>query len=144
MNMKLHQINYIYDKEECSYVRLSTKEEIIFPYYSYRIIELCCMKYATTIKGRIDFAKRILKGARKIPILVRDKDCLLFFPVYGTRKKDIWVNYNSIKKIKENEKGSKILFYNDEILCLDVHITTLRKQMRRCKTIVTYMDKNIV
>lgn len=144
MNHKIGQINYLCDEEEYTYAKLDTKEEVRLPYYSYRMIKLYCLRYACPIQARLQYAKHVLKASKKIPILVRDKDHMIFFPIYGHPKKDIWINYEKIDKIKENKFGSEIHFQNKEVLYLDIHITTLRKQLRRCKTILSYMNENIV
>ncbi len=47
---------------------------------AYKVMDDNCKYYGSSYKGRLESAKNILECSYKIPIIVEESECIIFFP----------------------------------------------------------------
>ena len=97
-----------------------------------------CTAYGSTMRGRFD-AVRTLTGIRtKLPLLVREQDMLLFFPVRSiySEGENFWINDNLIAAVlPEHRSAVHLLFMNGFQLTVPCDIRIIRRQQEICRRI---------
>ena len=111
---------------------------------AYSIMDESCKYYGSSYDGRMKAAKKILDCKYKLPILVEESSCLIFFPIKSTVCSDCtWINLNSVKKIEKVNNFSKITFINDKEILVDVSKMSLDNQIYRSSRYESIMLKRI-
>ena len=101
--MKKYEINKetfaVVGKEDEKTRIIEKNEEYLIDSGAYQIMDESCCYYGSSYYGRLKAAKKMLNCSYKIPILVEESSCLIFFPIKSSLLKDCcWINLNSIKK----------------------------------------------
>lgn len=74
----------MYDNDKTVINELST--ELIIPGNNLKdILENSCEYYGSSLQGRIIGARNLIKSRYKIPIMVSEKNNILFFPLSGKK-----------------------------------------------------------
>ncbi len=92
------------------------------------ILNESCIRYGSSLNGRIKGSKYALKSKYKLPIIISEKEKLLFFSVKEMGK-EIWFNFDMIKEVKRVEKGVNIIFKNGFIKEMNVSYTVFNNQV---------------
>ena len=71
------------------------------------ILNYSCICYGSSLNGRIRGSKWALKSKYKLPIVISEKEKLLFFPV-----NEMWINFAMIEDVKRKNDGVEVLFKN--------------------------------
>lgn len=89
---------------------------------SLNIIDESCKFYGSSLKGRAEGTNYLIGIRYKCPILVSEKDLLIFFPTTSAKKSDCsWINYNEIMAYQSiNDDCVQIFFKNGKKLDLVV------------------------
>lgn len=123
---------------------LEKEEEYVINNDAYNIMDESCQYYGSSYKGRLKAAKNILECSYKLPILVEESSCLIFFPIKSSLLDDCcWINLNSIKKVEKHEKGSKIIFKNDKELITNTSKLSIDNQIYRSIKLESVIKKRI-
>lgn len=107
-----------------------------------RFLLKVCKRYGSTYEARKQSVLLCIKGKQKLPLLLSERYRIIFFPIFGTNgKENIWIQYAKVEKIKdEKEKGCRVVFCGNEEILLPIGIRSLRKQMKRCKTLYQFLE----
>ena len=123
---------------------LEKEEEYVINNDAYNIMDESYQYYGSSYKGRLKAAKNILECSYKLPILVEESSCLIFFPIKSSLLDDCcWINLNSIKKVEKHEKGSKIIFKNDKELITNTSKLSIDNQIYRSIKLESVIKKRI-
>lgn len=97
------------------------------------ILNQSCIYYGSSFKGRIEGAKNLINGKYKLPIIISEKNNILFFPIKGIKNKEIiWINFNSIKSFKKAKDFVEVTFNNGYIHNFMISFTIFNNQMFKC------------
>lgn len=110
------------------------------------IINRNCILHGSSITGRLK-ATQVLTGyTYKAPILISEKDSLIFFPTSSPRLKSVaWINLANIDKcyysIQKNI--TTIKFNTGKVIDFDVSISVMNNQILRATRLEAQIRKNI-
>lgn len=112
----------IYEKNTNFFVNLSPNN----------IIKSSCLFYGCSFEGRLNGTKYILGLKSKIPIIINEKNNIIFFPTDSIRKSSCnWLSLNNINNCQKNAKNTKILFFNGIELSLNISKYIIDNQILR-------------
>ena len=92
------------------------------------ILNESCISYGSSLNGRINGSKWALKSKYKLPIVVSEKEKLVFFPVKEMGK-EIWVNFEMINDVKRYKDYVKVEFKNGLKVDINVSYTIFNNQV---------------
>jgi len=108
------------------------EDEYIISKSSNSIIKDNCQFYGSSYEGRCIGTKALTGIKTKYPIIIEESRNIIFFPTSSTRtKQSTWIALNKIDKYNKNNRKSKILFKNSDILDLDISYYSLENQIIR-------------
>lgn len=107
------------------------------------ILDNSCKYYGSSLKGRIVGTKNLINSRYRLPIIVSERNNLLFFPLNGKKNGEvIWFNFNSIKNYSKDGDFVNILFTNGEVEKFMVSYTILNNQIMKCsRMLVIFMNR---
>ncbi len=108
-------------------------KDYIINYSSFDILDHSCKYFGSSYLGRKEGSQDLLGYNYKIPIIVEEKNNLVFFPTTSPEGTDcIWIAVNKIKYYrKEKYNTSKITFYNEKTLNVPLSYRALQNQILR-------------
>ena len=92
------------------------------------ILNESCISNGSSLNGRINGSKWALKSKYKLPIVVSEKEKLVFFPVKEMGK-EIWVNFEMINDVKKYKDYVKVEFKNGLKVDINVSYTIFNNQV---------------
>lgn len=92
------------------------------------ILNESCINYGSSLNGRIKGSKYALKSKYKLPIIISEKEKLVFFPVKEMGR-EIWVNFDMIKELKRKNSGVVVCFKNGLSQEINVSYTVFNNQV---------------
>jgi len=144
-NYEINEETYAVLSEHVGKTKILEKdEEYTINNDAYNIMDESCQYYGSSYKGRLKAAKNILECSYKLPILVEESSCLIFFPIKSSLLDDCcWINLNSIQKVEKHEKGSKIIFKNGKELITNISKLSIDNQIYRSIKLESVIKKRI-
>ena len=98
-----------------------------------KILENSCIYYGSSLKGRMEGSKNLINSKYRLPIIISDKNNLIFFPINGAKKNEIiWFNFNMIKIYIKEKNFVKIIFNNNYEQQFMISYTIFNNQMLKC------------
>ncbi len=96
-----------------------------------KIMDVSCKYYGSSLLGRVAGAKYMLGSSYKTPIIVSEKNMLIFFPTMSMRKKEcVWLNSSNILNYeKHSAKETIITFKNKNKLVVFCSFRVIDKQI---------------
>lgn len=74
-----------------------------------------CHYHLSTLRGRIEAAKKVLPGHRMLPVCVSEHFKICFFPSKSMEVVDCqWFSHRGIKQIYLHKRGSIVVLVNDK------------------------------
>ena len=92
------------------------------------ILNESCIKYGSSLNGRIKGSKYALNSKYKLPIIISEKEKLVFFPVKEMGR-EIWFNFDMIKEVKRKNSGVDVIFKNGFNKEINVSYTVFNNQV---------------
>lgn len=106
------------------------------------IIDESCKYFGSSYKGRCEGSKSILKMNYKLPIVIDDFNNIIFFPTSSPRfGQCIWISLKNIYSYVKNENKSKLIFYGDVELDIDISYYSLENQIFRSSLLDSLLRK---
>lgn len=143
-NIKVANINYIYydEKQKSTFMMMCDDQHYQFALTCKQVLEQLCIRYGSTLKGRLDFFSTALQIHKKVPVLVSERYEIILFPLYGFRNKEaMWISYNQIKRIYNKENITTLIsFRNNVMLDVNLNYRSIYAQMRRCKRMINLLS----
>lgn len=92
-----------------------------------------CYLNGSTLEGRQKGSSYLIGTYYKPPIIINDKENLIFIPTHSVRNKDcIWISLNNILNYYQTENSSVILeFKNHKKITLNISYSKFDKQVLR-------------
>lgn len=136
------QTNYVYFNE-VSYV-CSKNKKIGVGKVLMSVIDRACCYYGSSYQGRLKASKYFLKIRSKVPIIMREKDMIIFFPIASPRRIDnVWVNYSNVVSYKKEKEWVRVRFRDGEDVVFRVSFNVFNSQMLKCgRLIALYVFKD--
>ena len=111
-----------------------TNETIALP--AETVLENWCLSYGSTLKGRIE-AAALLTGCRtKLPVLIREEDTLLLFPMRSLKADgfNCWISDNLLAAAIPHERTeTTLVFINGYQAKIPYDIRMVRRQQEVCR-----------
>ncbi len=100
-----------------------------------KIIERSCLFFGSTYEGRRHGSSCLLHARHKLPIIIEETNCLIFFPTAATGSSNcIWFSYNNFEGIdKIDNHFSRMYFKNKNQFKVDVSNFVITNQLIRCQ-----------
>ena len=95
-----------------------------------------CLSYGSTLEGRTDAVRRLTGIRTKAPLLIRERDVLLFFPLRSlyTEGENYWINDNQLAAVlPERRTSAHLVFMNGFQLEIPYDIRIIRRQQDICR-----------
>ena len=92
------------------------------------ILNMSCIYYGSSLKGRIKGSKSILGGSYKLPIMISEKNNIIFFPIKD-QKNYTWINFNNVKSFEKMDNGINVVFKNELKKFFNVSSTIFNNQL---------------
>lgn len=108
------------------------------------ILNKSCIYYGSSLKGRMEGAKNLINGKYKLPIIISEKNNILFFPLKGAKNNEIiWLNFNQIKNFQKNKNQIEVTFLNGYTHKFFVSFTIFNNQMFKCSRLwLVYLTRS--
>ena len=118
-------------------------EELIVNMKPFDIIKNSCLFFGSSYEGRREGTSSLLKCNIKLPIIIEDSKCLIFFPTYSFKnEKNIWVSYNNLIDYKKyNANSTLFVFKNNNDIKVNVKQNIVDNQFIRCLKIEAIIRK---
>lgn len=110
-------------------------------YYSVKtpleLIDEACMRYASTMEGRIQAVGRVL-NFKKPPFLIAPFDFGVFPTMSPNRLDCVWIFNHPFEIVKVDKQKSRLEFRNDVSIPVNVSVYTIRQQQQRLHMITDF------
>ncbi len=109
-----------------------------------KIMDKSCKYFGSSFDGRQKGTTSLTGIRYKAPIIVSEKNNLIFFPTLSPRQKSCaWVSLNNIDRLFVNPKNEKvfILFMNKETIEFDISLNIMKNQVYRASMLDSSIRK---
>ena len=97
--------------------------------------------YGSTLKGRIISCKKLINSYYKIPVIISEKNNLLFFYI-NDNNLIYWFNFLNIKDYYKKDKKLIVEFINDFKLVLNISYSVFHNQILKCsRLLIVYSSR---
>lgn len=96
-----------------------------------KIINQTCLKFLTTLDGRIEAIKQVYKISKFIPVYITDG--LILQPIYSNKNwNQMYINICNIKKVNKVNDQVVITFINDRTIFLEMSYERMKRYLKKC------------
>ena len=144
MEYIINKDTYYLMYDGCSTVIFELSTELVLPGDNLlTILDNSCKYYGSSLKGRLVGTRNLIDCRYRLPIIISEKNNLLFFPLNGKKNGEvIWFNFNSIKSYKKDGNFVSIMFNNGEIKKFMISYTVLNNQIMKCsRMLIIFMNR---
>lgn len=102
------------------------------------LLERECLRYCSTLQGRIDGYRSLTGFVQKPAVLVSEVSEELFFPTEGIRNDTcMWIRYNSVMLVRRKTAySSEVIFSDGSVYDFPYNERVLKQQMKRCRRLL--------
>ena len=94
------------------------------------ILDESCLYYSSSFQGRVDGSRVILKKEYKVPIILRELQMLIFFPVGNqTNYNCMWISLKHLNHYTYEKTGIHLFFEGNKDLLLTSGIQAFESQL---------------
>ena len=117
------------DSDSTNIVKI--RNELIVNETINKIINQTCLKFLTTLDGRIEAIKQVYKISKFVPIYINEG--LILQPIYSIKSwKQIYINICNISKINKVNDHVVITFINEKTILLEISYERMKQYLKRC------------
>lgn len=128
-----NQTLFLYFNGENTIVMEDKKEFIFRGNVLKRILNDSCIYYGSSYLGRLKGSKGLLTGKYKLPIIISEKNNIIFFPIKESKNQNIiWFNFTMIKNYNKINNFLEVEFKNKIIKEFILSYTIFNNQMFKC------------
>lgn len=110
-----------------------------------QIIDNSCLLYGSTLKGRKDAVKDVLKSASKLPVPVNPALGIFMMPTASTKNKDcVWLAYHHIDDYEQRDDKTYIAFYDGTGIYINTSVSTFDSQYKRTSQIIVHVNRGVL
>lgn len=124
----------VYEKDDCFLINSRPN----------KIMDSSCKYYGSSMNGRLKGTDTLIGISYKAPIIVEEKNSLVFFPTTSPRlKKCAWISLNNIDSYYYDEilNRSVIKFLNDEKIEFSLSYNVLNNQILKANRLEYVLRK---
>ncbi|HLR61502.1 MAG TPA: competence protein ComK [Lentibacillus sp.] len=108
-----------------------------------QIIDNTCILYGSTLQGRRDSAKDLLKVKSKVPVPVIPEKGVFMLPTCASKNKNnVWVSFYHIKSFERQGNGTYVSFYDGTGLFINTSESTFDMQFKRTGQIIARLNRS--
>ena len=110
--------------------RVSEPAEVLFDRW--------CTAFGSTMKGRFEAVRKLTGVRTKLPLLIRETDVLLFYPIRSMYSKEdnYWINDNlTAAVLPERRTAVHLIFLNGFQMEVPCDVRIIRRQQEICRKI---------
>lgn len=93
-----------------------------------KILDASCIYYGSSFKGRIKGSQGLLNKMYKLPIVISEKNNILFFPI-KLKDESWWINFNLVDNFSNYQNGIMVFFKNGSKINIPISYTIFNNQM---------------
>ena len=99
-----------------------------------KLLDELCVKYLSTLAGRINAVSMYYDIHKYIPIYVCDN--LILIQVYPKKYfTQIYINACNVKSIKQIDSQTKVIFINNQTIIVDAPYLRIKQYLEKCNVI---------
>lgn len=122
---------------------IEKNQEIIDNNSSMKIIDYNCKINGSSYIGRYESAKLLLEKKSKLPIIIEEKNDIIYIPTNSIRNDECcWISYNNIVNYYKNDKKVTIVFENNKKVDLNISYNIFEKQINKVVKLLAIKKMN--
>ena len=142
--------SYEINKETCAVIGINDEvakiiekdEDYFINKNSYSVMEDSCQYYGSSCEGRIKGTKRILGSNYKVPIIVEEKNEMIFFPTESPYSDNCtWVSLNNIESYEKSNGFTKVKFGEGREIIVKMSLGAFEMQVLRANRLGSLIKK---
>ena len=107
------------------------QEELIVNETINKIINQTCLKFLTTLDGRIKAVKQVYKISKLVPVYISNG--LILQPIYSNKNwNQLYINICNIKKVNKVNDQVVITFINEKTIFLEISYERIKRYLKNC------------
>ena len=132
--------SYEINKNTCAVINLADdvtkivekENEYLLPKQSFEVMEDSCAYYGSSYEGRLKGTKMILGSNYKLPVIIEEKNDIIFFPTTGlSNEKCSWISLNNIRSYERAEGYTKVNFVKGKSIIVKMSFCSFEMQLLR-------------
>lgn len=113
-------------------------------YHPEQIIDHSCILYGSTLDGRRNAAKKILKISSKVPISVIPEEGVYMLPTSSIKSKNCaWLSYYQISDYEQRDNKTYVTFSDGTGLFVSTSERSFDLQMKRTSQLIASLNRSI-
>lgn len=121
---------------------LAINGKVYSSYHPKKILELNCLKFGSSLAGRISLVKKVLSSNSKLPIPVGPDNGIFMFPTTSERNEAcIWLSYFQIKQYEEREDMTYVYFIDGTGMYVAISYNQFDSQIKRTSIVIAEFFK---
>ena len=95
-----------------------------------------CLRNGSSLKGRFEAVKYLADAKTKFPVLIRERDCLIFFPILGYDSSPVnyWINDSALILFNPiGREATELLFSSGLSLTIPYDSRMIKRQRILCE-----------
>lgn len=142
--------SYEINKDTCAVISVNDKitkviekdEEYYINKSSFEVMEDSCKYYGSSCDGRMKGTKMILGSSYKVPIIVEEKNKIIFFPTESPFSEDCtWLSLNNIERFEKSNGFTKVLFNSGHEIIIKMSPSSFETQLLRANRLESIIAK---
>ena len=107
-----------------------------------KIINKTCLKFLTTLDGRIEAIKQVYKISKFVPVYISDG--LILQPIYSNKSwNQLYINICNIKNVNKVNDQTVITFINEKTIFLEISYERMKRYLKKCLKIKDNENKKM-
>src|SRR5699024_2614151 len=113
-------------------------------YSSEQIIDHTCLLYGSTLNGRREFVKDLLKLNSKIPVPVIPEKGVYMLPTASSRNRDnVWLSFYHIDQYEQRDDKTYVAFHDGTGIYVNTSEATFDMQYKRTSQIIAKLNRSV-
>ncbi len=142
--------SYEINKDTCAVIGVNDnitkviegKEEYYVNKGCYEVMEDSCQYYGSTCDGRMKGTKMILGSNYKVPIVVEERNEIIFFPTESPSSPNCcWFSLNNVEKYERSDCYTKVTFSSGRELIVKMSLPSFENQILRANRLGSMIRK---
>lgn len=111
---------------------------------TYEVMDNSCQYYGSSYEGRIKGTKMILGSSYKVPVIIEEKNDIIFFPTESPSSESCsWLSLNQISQYKDSEGFTKVTFNNGQSIVVKMSVGSFENQILRANRLESLLKKRV-
>ena len=108
-----------------------------------KILDVNCLSNGSSLKGRQEYAQKVLKTKVKVPIPVYPRNGIFMVPTKSMRSRDCgFLSYYQIKHFEPNGKGTYVHFFDGSGIVVNISQSSFNMQYKKTGQLIANHHRN--